>query len=51
LDGNGSYQIMVNDVFNNGTKLLDRYSGYETIVEDGRAQIRTDYSLVLLEQI
>jgi alpha-amylase len=43
--------ISVMNVFNDGTKLIDSYSGQEVIVKNGRVTFSSDYDVVLLELI
>ncbi len=47
----GIKEISVSDIFENGTKLRDAYSGKTVKVENGKAIINTEFSLVLFEQI
>ncbi len=47
----GIKEISVLDIFENGTKLRDTYSGKTVKVENGKAIINTEFSLVLFEQI
>ncbi|MCP2038028.1 alpha-amylase family glycosyl hydrolase [Chryseobacterium sp. HSC-36S06] len=47
----GIKEISVSDIFENGTKLRDAYSGKTVKVENGKAIIITEFSLVLFEQI
>ena len=47
----GIKEISVLDIFENGTKLRDAYSGKTVKVENGKAIINTEFSLVLFEQI
>ncbi|RUT79655.1 alpha-amylase family glycosyl hydrolase [Ancylomarina longa] len=46
----GAKELPVGDL-KNGTKLRDAYSGKETVVKDGKANISTDFNLVLFEII
>ena len=46
----GEKRIDVGDVFEDGDKLYDRYSGKYGHVEDGRLLIDSEYSIVLLEK-
>jgi alpha-amylase len=44
-------EISVGEVFSNGTKLKDAYSGVKVKVSDGKVTINTPYNIVLLEKI
>jgi len=47
----GKKEIPVATIFKNGTKIKDAYSGKTTVVIDGKVQLETNFSLVLLEKI
>ena len=47
----GIKEVSVTGIFQNGTKLRDAYSGKTVKVENGKAIINTEFSLVLFEQI
>ena len=47
----GTKEVSVTGIFENGTKLRDAYSGKTVKVENGKAIINTEFSLVLFEQI
>lgn len=47
----GVKEVSVTGIFENGTKLRDAYSGKTVKVENGKAIINTEFSLVLFEQI
>lgn len=47
----GIKEVSVTGIFENGTKLRDAYSGTTVKVENGKAIINTEFSLVLFEQI
>lgn len=47
----GTKEVSVTGIFENGTKLRDAYSGKTIKVENGKAIINTEFSLVLFEQI
>jgi len=47
----GKKTINVESVFENDTKLRDAYSDIETIVQDGKAVVDSEYEIVLLERI
>lgn len=47
----GIKEVSVTGIFENGTKLRDAYSGKTVKVENGKAIINTEFSLVLFEQI
>lgn len=46
----GTQEISVVGIFENGTKLRDAYSGQMTKVENGKATINTEFSVVLFEK-
>lgn len=46
----GQKQITVNGVFDDGTKLVDAYSGKETSVKNGIVSLSSEFDIVLLEQ-
>ena len=46
----GTKEISVSGIFENGTKLRDAYSGQMTKVENGKATINTEFSVVLFEK-
>ena len=46
----GIQEISVEGIFENGTKLRDAYSGQMTKVENGKATINTEFSVVLFEK-
>ncbi len=46
----GIQEISVEGIFENGTKLRDAYSGQMTKVENGKAIINTEFSVVLFEK-
>lgn len=46
----GTQEISVEGIFENGTKLRDAYSGQMTKVENGKATINTEFSVVLFEK-
>lgn len=46
----GTQEISVVRIFENGTKLRDAYSGQMTKVENGKAIINTEFSVVLFEK-
>lgn len=45
----GTKTISVGAIFENGTTLIDAYSGEETVVKNGTVTIDTAYNIVLLE--
>lgn len=45
----GKKEISVNNIFKNGTKVKDAYSGKTCIVTNGKAIIDTEFGIVLLE--
>ena len=45
----GEKQINVGDVFAEGTILVDKYSNSEILVKNGKANLNTPFSIVLLE--
>lgn len=45
----GEKEVSVANIFENGTRLRDVYSGKTTKVVDGKAKINTEYSIVLFE--
>ena len=47
----GMKEISVAEIFENGTKLRDAYSGKIIKVENGKALIETENSIVLFEKI
>ncbi|MBT8261313.1 MAG: alpha-amylase [Bacteroidia bacterium] len=47
----GMKSMSVADVFENGIKVRDAYSGETAEVVDGKVSVTTDYNLVLLEEI
>ncbi|WP_027377507.1 alpha-amylase family glycosyl hydrolase [Kaistella palustris] len=47
----GEKNVNVNGIFENGTVLRDAYSGKNTKVRNGYAEITTDFSLVLFERL
>ena len=47
----GVKEIPVLNIFENGTKLRDAYSGKTTAVANGKASIDTGYGIILLEKI
>ena len=46
----GKKKVKVNEIFQNGTKLRDTYSGKLTTVENGEATIDTEFEIVLFEK-
>lgn len=46
----GKKEITVGNIFTNGTKLKDAYSGLELIVENGKVKLDSPFDVVLLEQ-
>ncbi|QED36439.1 alpha-amlyase [Antarcticibacterium arcticum] len=47
----GPKEIPVTDVFKDGEKILDAYSGISAEVKNGKVMIDTEYTLVLLEKL
>ncbi|WP_332024008.1 alpha-amylase family glycosyl hydrolase [Kaistella sp.] len=47
----GTKEVPVTGIFENGTKLRDAYSGKTVKVENGKAIINTEFSLVLFEKV
>ncbi len=47
----GEKTISVGDVFKNGTKVRDTYSGKEAEVKEGKITINTGFNLLLIEQL
>ena len=45
----GEKMLKVGDVFADGSKVRDAYSGVETMVKDGEVRIDSDFDMVLLE--
>lgn len=45
----GEKQISVGNIFKNGSKVRDAYSGKTAVVQDGKVKINTEYELLLLE--
>ena len=50
LKGN-SKSIKVEGIFENGTKIRDAYSGVESIVENGKLTLSSEFEIVLLEKL
>ena len=50
LKGN-SKSIKVEGIFENGTKIRDAYSGAESIVENGKLTLSSEFEIVLLEKL
>lgn len=50
LKGNSKY-IKVEGIFENGTKIRDAYSGAESIVENGKLTLSSEFEIVLLEKL
>ena len=50
LKGN-SKSIKVEGIFENGTKIRDAYSGSESIVENGKLTLSSEFEIVLLEKL
>ena len=46
----GNKQIVVGNIFKNGTKVKDAYSGKTSIAIDGKVALNSDFEFVLLEQ-
>jgi alpha-amylase len=46
----GKKEMTVGTVFANGTKVKDAYSNLETVVENGKVTLDTNFTLVLLEK-
>jgi alpha-amylase len=46
----GNKQIAIGNIFKNGTKVKDAYSGKTSIAIDGRVALNSDFEFVLLEQ-
>ena len=46
----GKKIISTGTVFKDGTKLIDTYSGYSTVVKSNTVEIDSDFDIVLLEQ-
>ena len=46
----GKKEVDTQEIFINGTRICDAYSGKETIVENGKVTIDTAYEIVLLEK-
>ena len=46
----GNKQIAVGNIFKNGTKVKDAYSGKTSIAIDGKVALNSDFEFVLLEQ-
>ncbi|RXP63310.1 alpha-amlyase [Lutibacter sp. HS1-25] len=46
----GIKEISVGTIFNEGDKVIDAYSGIETIVKGGKVSIESPFTLVLLEK-
>ena len=46
----GKKVIPIGADFTDGTKLIDQYSGKETIVENGKVEIESEFDIVLLER-
>ena len=47
----GMKEVLVEGIFENGTKLLDAYSGKMIKVENGKVSLDSEFSIVLLEKI
>ncbi len=47
----GNKDINVEDVFKNGTELIDSYSGEKVVVRNGSASFRSDASIALLSRL
>jgi alpha-amylase len=47
----GNKQLDVSSVFANDTKLRDAFSGNKIVVKDGKINLNTEFSVVLLEKI
>lgn len=50
LKGN-SKSIKVEGIFENGTKIRDAYSGAESVVENGKLTLSSEFEIVLLEKL
>jgi alpha-amylase len=46
----GQKEISVGNIFKNGTKLKEAYSGKEAVVLNGKVMIDTEFDIVLLEK-
>ena len=46
----GKKIISTGTVFTDGTKLIDKYSGQETIVSNGKTEVESEFDIVLLER-
>lgn len=46
----GKKEITVGTIFENGTKVTDVYSGISTAVVNGKVQIESNYTIILLEE-
>ena len=46
----GKKIISTGTVFADGTKLIDKYSGQETIVSNGKTEVESEFDIVLLER-
>jgi len=46
----GSKSMVVNEIFADGTELVDHYSGQSGIVKDGKVKLETQYDIVLLSK-
>ncbi len=46
----GKKEISVATIFKNGTKVKDCYSGKKAVVKDGKVNIDTDFTLMLIEK-
>jgi len=47
----GKKVVEVSSVFNNGDRIIDKYSDTSTEVKDGKAEFDTQYEILLLERI
>lgn len=46
----GEKEIAVGGIFSNGTKVKDAYSNVESVVQNGKVKLNTDFSILLLEK-
>lgn len=46
----GMKEIPIGDLFKNGTKIKDAYSGTSAVVKNGKVILNTDFDIVLLEK-
>ena len=47
----GLKEVNVSGIFENGTKIRDAYSGKTSVVNDGKASVDSEFSIVLFEKI